>query len=138
MPLRAARRRDDLIRFGLLDAAALALAALYLAVLRLRLGDAADAMDPAGVGTVAILIPAALAGGLLVAVSHSAGTAVLLCVGSGYLLTAGGAVLVGAILPRAHEAMGPAAMVFAFPALAGFGAVPVGLLLRLVLRWAGG
>lgn len=133
MPLRARSRREDLARFALLDAAALAIAAVHLAAVRLVVGDGRDAMDAAGVGTIAILSVAALAGSPLIALARDAGLACALSLVSGWILLLGVLALLTAIVPKAYEAMGPAAMAYLHVIFAAMGAIPVGLLLRLLL-----
>ncbi|MDW8443132.1 MAG: hypothetical protein RML45_01535 [Acetobacteraceae bacterium] len=133
MPLRARRPVDDLARFALLDAAALGVAAILLAVVRLRFGDGRDAVDPAGVWTVLVLTLAALGGSVLIAFSHRAWLAVLLCLASGLVLVSGASALLTLLLPKTYAALGPAAMAFMLVLLGSIGAVPLGLLLRALV-----
>lgn len=133
MPLRSTRAMTDFVRFVLLDAAALAVAALHLAAVRLGLGDGRHAMDAAGVGTVAILSLAALGGALLIAFAHSAWLASLVSFASGWVLVFGADLLLTGMMPKTFAAMGPAAMAYLFVILASIGAMPLGLLLRLIL-----
>lgn len=123
---------DDLIRFALLAAAALALCALYLIAVRLSIGDGRVALDPSILGTVIILSVAALAGAALVAFAHRAAVGSLLSVAMGFVLMVGGSLLLGAIMPKVLEAAGPGAMAMLFPFFASAAAVPLGLMLRAV------
>lgn len=133
MPLRATRAVTDLVRFALLDAVALAVVALYLAGLRLWRGDGRALLDPAVVGSIAILTLFALAGAVLIALARGAGLAALLSVASGLVLMLGGTIVLAVIVPKAFEAAGPGAMAMLFPLLASVGAVPAGLVLRALL-----
>lgn len=123
---------DDLVRFALLDAAALALTALYLAAVRLLLGDRHKAITPAGVGTMSILTFAALLGAPLTAIAHSAGIGIALSLSSGLILVFGAIAVLDTILPNAFRAMQSLGFIFLFPILATIVALPFGLFMRLV------
>lgn len=134
MPPRASSRREDVTRFALPDAGTLVLAAVHLAAVRLRLGDGRDATDPAGVGTIAILSFAALAGFLPIAFARQATLAPFLSLVSGRVLIIGVFGLLTPLVPQACEAMGPAAPACLHVIFASVAAIPSGLLLRLVLH----
>ncbi len=123
---------DDLVRFALLDAAALALTALYLAAIRLFLGDGHRAITPAGVGTMSILNFAAFLGAPLIAMACSAGVGIVLSLSSGLILVFGAIAVLDTILPNAFRAMEPRGLIFVFPILATIVALPFGLFMRLV------
>lgn len=133
MPLRAKRSMDDLARFALLNSVALALAALWLAGVRLLHGDGRDASGPVVLGTQPILAIAALACSLLIAFAHRARLAVVLSLASGWVLIAGAGALFTLLVPKAYEAVGPGAMAYLWVIVASIGAVPLGLIIRLVL-----
>lgn len=133
MRLRSPCAMTDLVCFALLDATALAAAALLRGSLRVWRGDGRESLDPAVVGSVALLTLAALAGAVLIALAHRAALACLLTIGSGLVLMAGGTVPLGLVMPKAFEAAGPAAMVMMFPLLASVAAIPLGLLLRALV-----
>ncbi len=123
---------DDLVRFALLDAAALVFTGLYLAAVRLVLGDGHKAVTPAGVGTIFILLLAAVLGAPLTAIAHTPGIGIALAISSGLVLVFGGVALLGTILPNAFRAMQSFALIFLFPILAAIGSLPFGLFMRLV------
>lgn len=133
MPLRAKRSTDDLARFALLNSVALALAALWLAGVRLLHGDGRDASGPVVLGTLPILAIAALACSLLIAFAHRARLAVVLSLTSGWVLIAGAGALFTLLVPKAYEPVGPGAMAYLWVIVASIGAVPAGLIIRLLL-----
>lgn len=133
MPLRAKRSMDDLLRFALLNLAALALAALWLAGVRLLHGDGRDASGPVVLGTLPILALAALACSLLIAFAHRPWLAALLSLASGWALIAGAEMLFTLVVPKAFEAVGPGAMAYLWVIVASIGAIPLGLVIRLLL-----
>jgi len=132
MPLRARHAADDLARFALMAAAALALTALWLIAVRLWFGDGPNAVDAALVGTIAILTLALLAGAGLVGLANRAGLASLLSIAAGLVLLSGGTALLALIVPQAFEAAGPGATAMLLPLLTSLAAIPLGLGLRAV------
>lgn len=124
---------EDLLRFGLLDVAALTTAALYLTAIRLVFGDGPSAITPAGVGVVFILTLVGVLCAPLIYVAESGELGLVLSLASSILLIIGAVALLDTIVPKAFRAMRRAAIVFLFPILAAIGAIPVGLFLRLVL-----
>lgn len=133
MPFRAQRSMDDLARFAVLNLVALALAAVWLVGVRLLFGDGRDASHPVVLGTLPILALAALACSLLIAFAHRAWLAVVLSLASGWVLIAGAGALFNLLVPKAYEAVGPGAMAYLWVIVASIGAVPVGLMIRLLL-----
>lgn len=133
MPLRARKPMLDLVRFALLTLTALGLAAVWLAAVRLRLGDGRDASGAVAGGTQVILTVAGLLCSGLIAFSHRAWLASLLSLATGWALIAGAEALFNLLVPKAYEAVGPGAMAFLWVIVASIVAIPLGLLLRLLL-----
>lgn len=124
---------EDLASFILLNLAAIGLCAVWLAGVRLLFGDGERATDAVIVGTFPILSLGALGCSLLIADADDAMLAIVLTLISGGALFGGGWGLFRLLVPKSHEAMGPAAMGYLFVAVAALGAIPLGLFLRIVL-----
>jgi len=132
MPLLARDVRTDLRRFAALVAAGLVFATAFALGGRAALGDTAEAAEAALTATALALTVLAAAGAVLVALAFRAPVACLCAAASGLALMLGAALPLVVLLPRGMEATGPGATALMLPAVAGFAAVPVGLVLRAV------
>lgn len=123
---------EDVFRFGLLTVAAFAIAALYLAALRLVLGDGPAAVTPAAVGMLFILTLAGAFGAPLIYIAKDAAVSVVLSVTSPTLLVLGAFALLDTIVPKAFRTIQSAPVIFLVPILAAIIGIPFAIFLRLV------
>ena len=131
MLLRAKCSITDLARFALLNLVAIGLTAAWLTTIRVRIGDGPDASNPVAIGTLTILVGAALTGSVLIALAHRAWLAAILSLATGWVLIAGASTLFTLLVPKAYEAIGPGAMALLWVVVASIGATIVGIVLRV-------
>ncbi|MDW8443131.1 MAG: hypothetical protein RML45_01530 [Acetobacteraceae bacterium] len=124
---------EDLVLFALVNVPAIAGLALYLAVLRLWLGDGPAAITPASAGTVFVLTLAAILSAPLIGVARSADMGIVLAIACAMVQVIGGAILLETLLPTTLRATQPPGVILVFPILASIGAIPFGLFLRIIL-----
>lgn len=124
---------EDLVLFALVNVPAIAGLALYLAVLRLWLGDGPAAITPASAGTVFVLTLAAILSAPLIGVARSADMGIVLAIACAMVQVIGGAILLETFLPTTLRATQPPGVILVFPILASIGAIPFGLFLRIIL-----